>query len=81
MEKLIGRRLSSEQPSREHDWLVRWHGYSVTNATWESEKTLGDITGLMARFQEAAMTEGMSTDTDEQILLKEAIKGRPKGGW
>lgn len=84
LEKLIGRRLTEERSltgSNEHDWLVQWLGYPVSEATWQSEATLGDVTALVAKFREDAMAEGTSTDTDEQILLKDAVKGRPVGGW
>ncbi|KZP15319.1 hypothetical protein FIBSPDRAFT_750505, partial [Athelia psychrophila] len=84
LERLIGRRLVEEtsltEPG-EHDWLVQWLGYPVSKATWERERSLGDVTTLVAKFQEDAMEEGTSADTDEQVLLKVAVNGRPTGGW
>lgn len=84
IEKAIGRRLAQSRSigtSNKYDWLVKWEGYDIGEATWQPEDTLGDITALVARFQEDAMIEGMPTDTDDQILLEDAVNDRPEGGW
>lgn len=84
LQRFIGRRLVGERSltgSNEHDWLVQWLDYPVSEATWESEATLGDVTMLVAKFQEDAMAEGTPTDTDEKVLLKDAVNGRGAGKW
>ncbi|KAF7983499.1 hypothetical protein HWV62_21822 [Athelia sp. TMB] len=84
VERLIGRRLIRGRPlngHNEYQWLVQWHGYPISQATWQLEKTINDVNALISRFQEDAMEEGLPTDTNEEILLSAAAYNQPQGGW
>lgn len=84
VERLIGRRLIGGRPVNGHNeyrWLVQWNGYPISQATWQLEKTINDVSALISRFQEDAMGEGLPTDTNEEILLSAAAYNQPQGGW
>lgn len=83
-ERLIGKKLVGGRPikgSNEYIWLVKWSGYPISQATWQLEKTLGDVTSLISRFQEDAGEEGLATDTNGEILLNDAVYNQPTAGW
>lgn len=51
--------------------------YPINGATWSFEQDMGDCTRLLSRFHEDCIAEGLETDTDQPILLDEAVNG----GW
>lgn len=46
-------------------------------AEWCPEKNMGDCAKLVLRFNEDVASEGLDVDTDQLILLEEAVEG----GW
>jgi hypothetical protein len=46
-------------------------------AEWCPEENMGDYAKLVLRFNEDAASEGLDIDTDQLILLDEAVEG----GW
>lgn len=53
-------------------YLVKWDGYPIYEATWESEDTLPDPDNLVKAFKEACSREKLPLDTPEPVLLSEA---------
>jgi hypothetical protein len=51
--------------------------YPITMAEWCPEENMGDYAKLVLRFNEDAASEGLDIDTDQLILLDEAVEG----GW
>ncbi|KAJ8482885.1 hypothetical protein ONZ45_g14795 [Pleurotus djamor] len=77
---IIGKGIS---PSDEQiKWLIKWEGYSVLEATWESEDAIADRDGLVAKFERAVKKERGASyvhelSPDRPLLLLEA----EKAGW
>jgi hypothetical protein len=46
-------------------------------AEWCPEENMGDCTKLISQFNEDMASEGLDIDTDQLVLLDEAIVG----GW
>jgi hypothetical protein len=46
-------------------------------ADWCPEENMGDCAKLVMRFNEDTAAEGLDDNTDQLILLQEAVKG----GW
>lgn len=51
--------------------------YPVTMAEWCPKENMGDCAKLVLKFNEGVTAEGLKIDTDQLILLEEAVKG----GW
>ena len=51
--------------------------YPITMASWCPEENMGDCGKLVLKFNEDVAAEGLDIDTDQLILLEEAIAG----GW
>ncbi|KAJ8517909.1 hypothetical protein ONZ45_g4929 [Pleurotus djamor] len=77
---IIGKGIS---PSDEQiKWLIKWEGYSILEATWESEDAIADLDGLVAKFERAVKKERGASyihelSPDRPLLLLEA----EKAGW
>ncbi|KAF8637901.1 hypothetical protein AX17_002524 [Amanita inopinata Kibby_2008] len=75
---IIGRKLQyREGKAIKFLYLVRWEGYSVAEATWEGKSSMADPQRLIGEFEAACIREGLSLDSPEPILLREAVKS----GW
>jgi len=65
-----------DETGRKYCWLVKWDGYPISQATWESLDSMSDPEFLIAAFSKAAEEEGLDLESP-RVLLAEAVKG----GW